>query len=124
MRRVIDPAKIWANLPEKWLWDKPKPYGPDGVTLIHSNGSNTMIISAADWDDGVEYIHASIADTLQTPSYDDLVKLHKTAFGDGYAYQVFAPRDQHVNIHEHALHLWGRADGQPVLPEFGAMGTI
>jgi len=42
----------------------------------------------------------------------------------GYAYQVFAPPSQHVNIHPYALHLWGKVDGSPTLPEFGKYGTI
>ncbi|TQK29408.1 hypothetical protein [Arthrobacter sp. SLBN-53] len=58
------------------------------------------------------------------PTYDELGRLHRAAFGDGYAYQVFAPAAQHVNIHQNALHLWGRADGPPCLPEFGLFGTI
>jgi hypothetical protein len=45
-------------------------------------------------------------------------------FGHGWSYQVFAPPSQHVNIHEHALHLWGRVDGTNVLPSFGVLGTI
>lgn len=107
----------------KWLWENPQPFGPDGWSVVHANGTTTVIVSAADFD-GVEYIHASIADKDSMPTYDDLCLLHRAAFGDGYAYQVFAPRSQHVNIHEHALHLWGRADGKPVLPEFGSEGTI
>lgn len=59
------------------------------------------------------------------PTYDDLVMLHRAVFGlDSYAYQVFAPQRQHVNIHNFALHLWGRADGRAVLPEFGLQGSI
>ena len=49
--------------------------------------------------------------------------MHRAVF-PGYAYQVFAPPESHVNIHGNALHLWGRADGKPILPEFGDMGTI
>jgi hypothetical protein len=37
---------------------------------------------------------------------------------------VFAPPSEHVNIHDHALHLWGRLDGARVLPDFGRFGTI
>ena len=45
-------------------------------------------------------------------------------FAPGFAYQVFAPPTRHVNIHEHALHLWGRVDGKSITPDFGAFGTI
>jgi hypothetical protein len=37
---------------------------------------------------------------------------------------MFAPPAEHVNIHERALHLWGRVDGSPVMPNFGVYGTI
>jgi hypothetical protein len=33
---------------------------------------------------------------------------------------VFAPPTDHVNIHEYALHLFGRLDGTPALPDFTA----
>lgn len=104
-------------------WQPPIQFGPDGWCLAHINRSTSVIVTAAEFD-GVEYVHASVADRNQMPTYDDLVLLHRAVFGDGYAYQVFAPRDQHVNIHQHALHLWGRSDGKPVLPEFGNEGTI
>ena len=55
---------------------------------------------------------------------DILADLHAAVFGAGYAYQVFAPPSEHVNIHEFALHLWGRLDGRSALPEFGAGGSI
>jgi hypothetical protein len=101
----------------------PEPFGPDGWYFTHHNGTTSVIVSCADFD-GIEYLHASVADQTEMPTYDDLCWLHKAVFRDGYAYQVFAPRAQHVNIHGHALHLWGRLDGKPVLPEFGSEGTI
>jgi hypothetical protein len=52
------------------------------------------------------------------PDYADLKLLHTAVFADGWAYQVFAPPVKHVNIHEHVLHLFGRLDGSPVLPDF------
>lgn len=73
---------------------------------------------------GNHWIHASISRSDTTPSYDDLKLLHAAVFGDRHAYQVFVPQDQHVNIHTHALHLWGRVDGVNVLPDFGRHGTI
>lgn len=106
---------------EEWL--PPVPFGPDGWRMLHQNGSASVIVTAADFD-GVEYIHASVADSDEMPTYWDLALLHKAVFKDGYAYQVFAPPVQHVNIHPNALHLWGRADGAAVLPEFGLAGTI
>jgi len=75
--------------------------------------------------DLTEWIHASIAWTHRNPTYEELALLKTAVWGDkGEAYQVFATADRHVNIHEHALHLWGRADGARCLPDFGAAGSI
>lgn len=74
---------------------------------------------------GNEWVHASFAHSCSMPTYDDLKFLHRVVFGDGWAYQVFAAPTDHVNIHEHALHLWGRLDGKPVLPDFThGMGSV
>jgi hypothetical protein len=106
----------------------PKAFGPCGIGIRLYDSSavctGSVIVSQADHD-GDEWIHASIARERHMPTYDDLVALKRGVFGpDRYAYQVFPPADQHVSIHDRALHLWGRADGKPATPEFGAMGTI
>jgi len=64
------------------------------------------------------WIHASLSRPDRMPDYEDLKHLHQAVFGDGWAYQVFAPPAEHVNGHETCLHLFGRADGLPVLPDF------
>jgi hypothetical protein len=103
-------------------------WGPSGfaVQIVMPDGRTGSIVvtRAPDPDDGIEYLHASIA-LGSMPRYEDLVMLHRAAFGrNRYAYQVFAPAGEHVNLHDTALHLWGRADGKPCLPEFGKAGTI
>jgi hypothetical protein len=50
--------------------------------------------------------------------------LHSAVFGEGHAYQVFVPTSEHINLKENVLHLWGKADGTPALPDFGRFGTI
>lgn len=104
-------------------WSSPTQFGADGWYLINKRQKSSIIVTAADHD-GEEWIHASIAMDHETPSYNDLQLLHKAVFGERYSYQVFTPSDKHVNIHEHALHLWGKADGKPVLPEFSQGGSI
>lgn len=107
---------------------QPERAGPSAVCVRLYNSKRvccgSVLASQADWD-GVEWIHASIARENHMPVYTDLACLHEAVFGpDRYAFQVFAPRSAHVNIHAHALHLWGRADGVSPLPEFGKWGTI
>lgn len=104
-------------------WLVPERFGPDGWVMDSWDGESRVIVTAADHH-GCEWIHASISHTNRMPTYDDLVLLHQATFSDGWAYQVFAPAEHHVNIHAYALHLWGRADGKPALPNFGEMGTI
>lgn len=104
-------------------WRVPERFGPDGWSMDSLDQDSRVIVSVADFD-GSEWIHASISHPDRMPTYDDLVLLHEAAFRDGWAYQVFAPAEHHVNIHAHVLHLWGRVDGKAAMPNFGAMGTI
>jgi hypothetical protein len=107
----------------------PEPWGPAGVavTLVNASGGHlgSVIVTQARHDDGVEWIHASIAYEHRMPAYVDLAVLKAGVFGPKReAYQIFPPADRHINIHQFALHLYGRADGLRVLPDFGAWGSI
>jgi len=106
-------------------WATPTQFGPDGWALQRFDESASVLVTCAPHDDGVEWVHASIARPDQMPEYGDLTLLHRAVWrGRGWAYQVFAPDADHVNIHHHALHLWGRLDGAQCLPNFGAAGSI
>jgi hypothetical protein len=110
-------------------WRAPVPHGPDGWRLegVDAEGDSILIVVSAGPAPGgsSDWLHASISRPDRLPSYDDLCMLHRAVWGDtGWAYQVFAPPDAHVNIHPRALHLWGLPDGAPVMPNFGARGTI
>lgn len=117
----LDPLRMRSVLGRK-EWGVPTEFGPAGWRIQRNDGTREILASSAFIDDA-EYIHASIAGT-EMPDYEDLALMHRAVFGDGYAYQVFAPPDQHMNIHATALHLWGRVDGRPTMPEFGRFGTI
>jgi hypothetical protein len=106
------------------LWGPPTAWGPDGFAFRHKRTNSSIVVTVAIQDDGEEWIHASIAHQSHDPTYRELKKLYSAVFTHGYAYQIFVPPHMHVNIHEHALHLWGRLDGKPVLPEFGKDGSI
>lgn len=75
-------------------------------------------------DANANWIHASISYTDHIPDYEDLKLLHAAVFNGGWAYQVFAPPSEHINIHANVLHLFGRVDGARVLPDFGRFGSI
>lgn len=122
MSTSIDALKLRRVLGrDRWL--PPAPHGPDGWSLVARDRASSVIVSCADFD-GVDWLHASIAHDERMPTYEDLQLLHRAAFGHGFAFQVFAPPSRHVNIHQYALHLWGRRDGRNPLPDFGVSGTI
>jgi hypothetical protein len=103
-------------------------HGPSGLAVVivmPDKRHGSIVVSQSDApDDPVEYLHASISlDTM--PTYEDMVLLHRAVFGRRrWAYEVFAPESDHVNLNPTALHLWGRADGKPMMPNFGVFGTI
>ncbi len=98
-------------------WSAPARWGPDGWRFSDRNDDGHIILSVADCE-GADWVHASMSRVGRVPDYADLKHLHQAVFGDGWAYHVFAPPSEHVNIHDHVLHLWGRLDGKPVLPDF------
>ena len=121
MATTVDPLRV-RSVMGRDEWGVPHEFGPDGWRLTHRYDTASVIVTAAEFDDGA-WVHASIARADELPTYGDLTRLHAAVWGhDGYAYQVFAPVSEHVNIHEYALHLWGRADGRPALPEFARGG--
>lgn len=100
------------------------PFGPMGVQTWHRGSQLTVIVSQAEVE-GVEWVHASVARPDRDPTYADMAVLKEAVYGpERYAFQVFPAAERHVNIHPHALHLWGRADGTNVLPDFGWAGSI
>lgn len=126
-------------------YSPPEPYPPDGWVLRHRRGDGSVVVSCADYGPSelaeagptglalaahltrtgggtLWIVHASMTRRDHVPSYDDLRRLHRAVWGDtGWSYQVFAPTHAHVNIHPHALHLWGRLGGEPLLPDLSAV---
>jgi hypothetical protein len=118
MTTSIDALAIRRRL-GRATWQTPQPFGPDGWVFLNSALRMSMIVSVADHEDGHEWIHVSMAGVDRLPEYEEVCLMHHAVWGDeGYAYQVFAPAREHVNIHQNALHLWGRLNGSAVLPIF------
>ena len=120
-------------------WGVPERFGPEdtsdpeygdtqGWVIRRKDKSAVIIVTLGPTDPedlGTPWVHASISRPDRTPDYADLVTLHRAVWGEGgWSYQVFAPASEHVNIHQNALHLWGRPDGSAILPNFGALGSI
>ncbi len=130
MTNLIDILAIRRRLGRK-EWGAPEEVWPNSETFrfVRFDGLARIIVTASDFPPvidptGTEWIHASISRPGVIPNYSDMVRMHQAVFDDGYAYEVFAPGSDHINIHEFARHLWGRLDKAPVLPRFGALGSI
>ena len=123
MALSLDAKHVYQHL-GRADWLAPKLFGSDGLVFARRDGTGSLIASVADLD-GVEWIHGSIAYDDRMPTYEDLCLLHRAVFDRGWAYQVFAPETEHVDIHRFALHLWGRLDGAAALPDFTrGLGTV
>lgn len=91
-----------------------------GYALHEINGGLRVLVDASIKADDQVWLHVSYSRKGWVPNHADTCKI-KTAFiGERYAYAVFPPSDQYVNIHPNCLHLWARLDGErgQVLPEF------
>jgi hypothetical protein len=126
MAGSLDPLGIRARLGRD-QWGPATEHGPDGWHYVAAKGQDpgAVIVTCSDLrDDAREWVHASISRRDRLPTYEELQTLHRAVWPAGYAYQVFAPPSAHVNIHPHALHLWGLLSGERDLPDFGWAGTI
>lgn len=132
---VVNPLQLRRTMGRK-TWAPPEPFGPCGFRMYAFRHDRvepigTIIVTTSELADAqasgdfTDWTHASFSWVHRVPTYDELVLLKSAVWGDdGEAYQVHPRAERHVNLHEHALHLWGRADGAPVLPDFGKLGTI
>ena len=129
-RDRIDIAAIHKRLghqwekPSAWSWDGQE--SEDAWFILGPGGKGIIVSIDPASEPGTDWLHASVSYRMQAriPSYADLKELHAAVFGDGHAYQCFVPPEQHINIRSNVLHLWGRLDGKPALPDFGRFGTI
>lgn len=132
---AVNPLHLRRVMGRK-TWAPPEPFGPCGFRMLAYRHDvvaavGTIIVttselhSAEETGDFTDWTHASFSWIDRVPTYDELVRLKEAVWGpEGEAYQIHPRAERHVNIHAYALHLWGRADGAPVLPDFGRHGTI
>lgn len=128
MPTAINPLEIRRRLGRD-RYAPPVEFGTTGWRFDALRGERLRILvsegpvpSAAE---SGEWLHASISAVDRMPTYDELQMMHRAVWGEtGWAYQVFAPVADHVNIHPYVLHLWGRMDGRAELPNFGLHGMI
>jgi hypothetical protein len=97
----------------------------DGAAYRVQNGrfaGLVVVASVAVERDKKLWLHVSCSRRDRLPSWDDMKFVKQVFIGeDKYAYQVFPPASQYVNIHPHCLHLYHCLEGSP-LPEFSFLG--
>lgn len=107
-------------------WAVPSRFGPDGWVFktVETADPATIIVTADTYRTGRLWVHASISRPVRMPSYWDLKMLHHAVFGRGYAFQVFVPPSEHVDIHPNCLHLFGLKTGERPggIPDFALNG--
>jgi hypothetical protein len=112
----------WDNFKAPKGWEIVDRWG-EGYRLSQKNGGLRVIVDQEIKADGCRWLHVSVSRKSWTPTHEDMVLVKHDFIGeDRYAYSIWPPREQYVNIHKHCLHLWARidqADGR-VLPEFSA----
>lgn len=101
-------------------------HGGDGEKFASAGSDLTVIWSIAVELDHRPWLHVSAARQTRMPSYLDMVRVKEIFVGpDRFAYSVWAPRSEHISIHNYCLHLWAPLDGDPPLPDFTrGLGTI
>lgn len=91
-------------------------------------GDLFMLVSEAVEQDGKRWRHCSVSRRdHKLPTYEDLKHLKRLCVGDDKtAYQVFPPKDRHIDIAGpkgvEVLHLWCCLDGD-VTPDFARGGN-
>lgn len=59
------------------------------------------------WCDGGGWDHVSVSCDTRTPTWAEMEFVRGLFFGDDeWVMQLSVPRSEHINIHEHCLHLW------------------
>ncbi len=94
-----------------------------GFQLRQSRGGLRVLVDCEFKPDGKPWLHVSYSRKDWIPSHADTCLIKADFIGDRYAYAVFPPASQYVNIHEKCLHLWACMEGDDgrMLPEFSAV---
>lgn len=112
------------SLPKPWvhhpLWR------PGFYAYRQAKTGMNVIVSVMREEDEQRWLHVSLAYKTRLPSWDDIKMVKSIFIGDNrFAYQVFPPVDQYVNLHPFVLHLWSCVDVEAgaVLPDFRGGGN-
>lgn len=86
----------------------------DGMACgLSINGKKAKpILCIASWGDGWDHVSASFKN--RTPSWDEMCVVKDVFFKDEeQAVQYHPKKSEHINVHDHCLHLW-RKHGEEI----------
>jgi len=114
---------------EQFAWNFKCPAGwevinrwGDGFAMRQTTGGLRVLVDCEFKDDDKPWLHVSVSRKSWTPTHEDMAIVKQAFIGpDRYAYAVWPPQSEYVNIHAHCLHLWACMEGDGrILPEFSA----
>lgn len=74
-------------------------------SLVYRANGGSVIVSADDSQHGV-LIHTSIAFNDHDPDWETIKALKEEVFGDTEVMMVLPKKENYINVHKHAFHLW------------------
>lgn len=110
-------------------WERLDRFGPLGYVYQHTQIPLRVIITMPEQGfiqdfNGEEWVHVSVSHEHRLPSYEEMKEVKRCFIGDHReAYSIWPKLRVHVNVASKALHLWHRADKDPI-PTFGEQGLI
>jgi hypothetical protein len=94
----------------------------DGAAYMRTGDGLSVIVSAAQEQDGRQWLHVSCAKRKHLPSWEDLKDVKAIFVGrERVALQVLPQESRYININPYVLHLWACLDGDAV-PDFARGG--
>jgi len=82
-------------------------YQPPMIGTFKPKSSQLMMIAA--WGDGWD--HISVSHRSRTPTWAELEHVrHLLALPDETWMQLHVPKADHINVHDHVLHMWRPQD--------------
>ncbi len=104
-------------------WSSVADFGPAGGAYCHKFQPDLLVIVTASYmDDNRCWLHVSLSERDDVPTYSQLTKVKREFIGpESKAIMVLPAASEHVNLNENVLHLFCCLDADP-LPDF-TMGS-
>ena len=106
--------------------------GANGAFILPLNsGVNVVVICSdgSDWAasglEGEPWEHVSVSLQSRTPTWEEMDAVERIFWNDSEAVmQLHVPRSDHINFHEHCLHLWKPRKSPIPTPPLQTVGPL